>query len=38
MGRIIEKYKALEERFDFVLVEDTSFIGEGARSLPRLNH
>jgi phosphate acetyltransferase len=30
IGRIIEKYKALEERFDFVLVEGTSFIGEGA--------
>lgn len=30
MGRIIEKYKALEARFDFVLVEGTSFIGEGS--------
>lgn len=30
IGRIIEKYKALEERFDFVLVEGTSFIGEGS--------
>ncbi|POY38651.1 phosphate acetyltransferase [Flavobacterium alvei] len=27
---IIEKYKQLEEQFDFVLVEGTSFIGEGA--------
>ena len=26
---IIEKYKKLEERFDFVLVEGTSFTGEG---------
>lgn len=26
---IIEKYKKLEERFDFVLVEGTSFSGEG---------
>jgi len=26
---IIEKYKALEERFDFVLVEGTDFTGEG---------
>ena len=30
IGRIIEKYKALEERFDFILVEGTSFIGEGS--------
>ena len=30
IGNIIEKYKALEERFDFVLVEGTSFIGEGS--------
>jgi phosphate acetyltransferase len=29
IGRIIEKYKAIEERFDFVLVEGTSFSGEG---------
>ena len=28
--RIIEKYKAIEERFDFVLVEGTSFVGEGS--------
>ena len=27
--KIIEKYKAIEERFDFVLVEGTSFSGEG---------
>ncbi|WP_281337464.1 phosphate acetyltransferase [Flavobacterium eburneipallidum] len=26
---IIDKYKRLEERFDFVLVEGTSFMGEG---------
>jgi len=26
---IIEKYKRLEERFDFILVEGTSFMGEG---------
>jgi len=30
MGKIIEKFKALEERFDFVLVEGTSFTGEGS--------
>ncbi|HDZ13497.1 hypothetical protein LCGC14_0580280 [marine sediment metagenome] len=30
IGRIIEKYKAVEERYDFVLVEGTSFSGEGA--------
>ncbi len=29
IGKIIEKYKAVEERFDFVLVEGTSFSGEG---------
>ncbi|MGB6150672.1 MAG: phosphate acetyltransferase, partial [Pricia sp.] len=29
IGRIIEKYKAVEERCDFVLVEGTSFSGEG---------
>ncbi len=28
--RIIEKYKAIEERFDFVVVEGTSFVGEGS--------
>ncbi|WP_034925192.1 phosphate acetyltransferase [Gillisia sp. CAL575] len=28
--RIIEKYKAIEDRFDFVLVEGTSFVGEGS--------
>jgi phosphate acetyltransferase len=26
---IIDKYKRLEEQFDFVLVEGTSFSGEG---------
>jgi phosphate acetyltransferase len=30
ISKIIEKYKALEERFDFVLIEGTSFVGEGA--------
>lgn len=30
ISKIIEKYKALEERFDFVLVEGTSFSGEGS--------
>ena len=30
LGKIIEKYKALEAHFDFVLVEGTSFIGEGS--------
>ncbi len=29
IGKIIEKYKAMEERCDFVLVEGTSFSGEG---------
>ncbi|MRH99186.1 phosphate acetyltransferase [Kriegella sp. EG-1] len=29
ISKIIEKYKAIEERFDFVLVEGTSFTGEG---------
>jgi phosphate acetyltransferase len=29
ISRIIEKYKALEERFDFVLIEGTGFTGEG---------
>lgn len=29
IGKIIEKYKAVEERCDFVLVEGTSFSGEG---------
>ena len=30
ISKIIEKYKAVEERFDFVLIEGTSFVGEGA--------
>lgn len=30
IGKIIGKYKALETRFDFILVEGTSFIGEGS--------
>jgi phosphate acetyltransferase len=30
LDRIIEKYKAIEDRFDFVLVEGTDFSGEGA--------
>lgn len=30
MSRIIGKYKAVEDRFDFVLVEGTSFSGEGS--------
>ena len=29
ISKIIEKYKAVEERFDFILVEGTSFSGEG---------
>lgn len=29
ISRIIEKYKALEERFDFILIEGTGFTGEG---------
>ncbi|MGB5553556.1 MAG: phosphate acetyltransferase [Flavobacteriaceae bacterium] len=30
LDRIIEKYKAVEDRFDFVLVEGTDFSGDGA--------
>ncbi|WP_194851148.1 phosphate acetyltransferase [Nonlabens antarcticus] len=30
ISRIIEKYKAMEERFDYVLIEGTSFSGEGS--------
>ena len=30
ISKIIDKYKALEERFDFILVEGSSFVGEGA--------
>ena len=30
LDKIIDKYKAIEERFDFVLVEGTDFSGEGA--------
>ena len=30
MGHIINKYKAIEDRFDIVLVEGTDFSGEGA--------
>ena len=30
ISRIIEKYKALEARFDFVLIEGTGFTGEGS--------
>jgi len=30
ISTIIEKYKAIEERFDFVLVEGTGFSGEGS--------
>src|SRR5690554_6674607 len=30
IGSIIEKYKSLEDRFDFILVEGTSFSGEGS--------
>jgi phosphate acetyltransferase len=29
IDKIIEKYKALEDRFDFILVEGTDFSGEG---------
>ena len=29
LDKIIEKYKAIEDRFDFVLVEGTDFTGEG---------
>lgn len=30
ISRIIEKYKTLEERFDYLLIEGTSFSGEGS--------
>ena len=30
ISRIIEKYKALEERFDFILIEGTGFTGESS--------
>ena len=30
IGTIIAKYKAIEDRFDFILVEGTDFTGEGA--------
>lgn len=30
IGKVIEKYKILEDRFDFILVEGTSFSGEGS--------
>ncbi|HLW32063.1 MAG TPA: phosphate acetyltransferase [Aequorivita sp.] len=30
ISRIIEKYKALEERFDFILIEGTGFSGESS--------
>ncbi|NRD23683.1 phosphate acetyltransferase [Winogradskyella litoriviva] len=30
IGTIIEKFKTIEERFDFVLVEGSSFVGEGS--------
>ncbi|WP_178985328.1 phosphate acetyltransferase [Winogradskyella helgolandensis] len=30
ISKIIDKYKDIEERFDFVLVEGSSFVGEGS--------
>ncbi|NRD20025.1 phosphate acetyltransferase [Winogradskyella eckloniae] len=30
IGTIIDKFKAVEDRFDFVLVEGSSFVGEGS--------
>lgn len=30
ISEIIDKFKAIEERFDFVLVEGSSFVGEGS--------
>jgi phosphate acetyltransferase len=30
ISKIIDKYKAVEERFDFILIEGTSFSGEGS--------
>ena len=30
LDKIISKFKAVESKFDFVLVEGTDFVGEGA--------
>lgn len=30
IGTIIDKFKTIEERFDFILVEGSSFVGEGS--------
>jgi len=35
--RIIEKYKALEEKYDFILVEGTDFSGEGTATELKIN-
>ncbi len=37
IDRIIEKYKALEENFDFILVEGTDFSGEGTATELKIN-
>lgn len=37
IDRIIEKYKALEEKYDFILVEGTDFSGEGTATELKIN-
>ena len=37
LDTIIEKYKALEERYDFILVEGTDFSGEGTATELEIN-
>ena len=37
IDKIIEKYKALEEKYDFILVEGTDFSGEGTATELKIN-
>lgn len=37
IDKIIEKFKALEEKYDFILVEGTDFSGEGTATELRIN-
>ncbi len=37
IDKIIEKYKALEQKFDFILVEGTDFSGEGTATELKIN-
>ena len=37
LDRIIEKYKSLEEKYDFILVEGTDFSGEGTATELEIN-